>query len=96
MESLEEQYKRYLETNPKSGISFEEWSKNIPFFAKNIFIGSAGMYSIDVEFSSTSPKLNSSQLIKRIKKYYNGYCDINGRPPSKSDFNEFLDTLNQS
>lgn len=96
MESLEEQYKKYLETNPKSGISFDEWSQNVPFFAKNIFIGSAGIYSIDVEFSPAQPKSKDMELITRIREYYNGYHNINGRPPSKSDFNEFLDSLNQS
>jgi hypothetical protein len=96
LESLEEQYKKYLETNPKSGISFDEWSQNIPFFAKNIFIGSAGIYSIDVEFSTNPTKSKSERLITRIREYYNKYYDINGRPPSKSDFNEFLDGFNQS
>jgi len=33
------------------------------------------------------------ELIQKIKNYYNTCCDIDGRPPSKIDFNEFLDGI---
>jgi hypothetical protein len=37
--------------------------------------------------------LDKEEKIQKIRNYYNTCCDINGRPPSKIDFNEFLDTL---
>jgi hypothetical protein len=32
-------------------------------------------------------------VIDKIRNYYNTCCDIDGRPPSKVKFNEFLDLL---
>ena len=32
-------------------------------------------------------------VIDKVRNYYNTCCDINGRPPSKIEFNEFLDSL---
>ena len=32
-------------------------------------------------------------VINKVRNYYNTCCDINGRPPSKIEFNEFLDSL---
>jgi hypothetical protein len=37
--------------------------------------------------------LDKEETIQKIRNYYNTCCDIDGRPPSKIDFNEFLDTL---
>ena len=33
------------------------------------------------------------ELIQKIRNYYNTCYDIDGRPPSKINFNEFLDTI---
>ena len=32
-------------------------------------------------------------VIDKVRNYYNTCCDIEGRPPSKVKFNEFLDLL---
>ena len=32
-------------------------------------------------------------VIDKVRNYYNTCCDIDGRPPSKIEFNEFLDLL---
>jgi hypothetical protein len=32
-------------------------------------------------------------VIDKVRNYYNTCCDIDGRPPSKIEFNEFLDSL---
>jgi hypothetical protein len=96
LKSSEDQYKKYLLDNPGSGLTFEEWSKNISLFAKKIYIGSEGEYSFDVEYPEQIidwPKLN---LISKIRNYYNKYFEINGTPPSKRDFNEFLDGINRN
>lgn len=37
--------------------------------------------------------LNKEELIDKVRNYYNTCYDIDGRPPSKLDFNEFLNTL---
>jgi hypothetical protein len=37
--------------------------------------------------------LGKEETIQKIRNYYNTCCNIDGRPPSKIDFNEFLDTL---
>jgi len=33
------------------------------------------------------------KVVEKIKNYFNGHCNIDGRPPSRTDFNEFLDSL---
>ena len=33
------------------------------------------------------------EVINKVRNYYNTSCDIDGRPPSKIEFNEFLDLL---
>jgi len=33
------------------------------------------------------------ETIKKIRNYYNGHHNIDGRPPSKKDFNDYLDSL---
>ena len=32
-------------------------------------------------------------VIDKVRNYYNTCCDINGRPPSKIEFTEFIDSL---
>ena len=37
--------------------------------------------------------IDKEEVIDKIKNYYNTCYDIDGRPPSKVKFNEFLDLL---
>ena len=96
MKSSEDQYKQYLLDNPGSGLTFEECSKNISFSSKKIYIGSEGEYSFDVEYSEPIIDLPKLNLISKIRNYYNKYFEINGTPPSKRDFNEFLNGINRN
>lgn len=38
-------------------------------------------------------EIKVEEVIDKIRNYYNTCYDIDGRPPSKTDFNEFLNTL---
>ena len=38
-------------------------------------------------------EIKVEEVIDKIRNYYNTCCDIGGRPPSKIEFNEFLDSL---
>ena len=33
------------------------------------------------------------ETIQKIRNYYNGHHNIDGRPPSRQDFNDYLDSL---
>jgi len=33
------------------------------------------------------------ETIQKIRNYYNGHHNIDGRPPSRKDFNDYLDSL---
>jgi rhamnogalacturonyl hydrolase YesR len=65
------------------------------------YIGSEGFYHIDDEeqklwdntLMDGLENLNKEELIDKVKNYYNTCYNIDGRPPSKIDFNEFLDSL---
>jgi GMP synthase PP-ATPase subunit len=37
--------------------------------------------------------IDKEEVIDKIRNYYNTCYDIDGRPPSKLEFNEFLDLL---
>ena len=37
--------------------------------------------------------IDKEEVIDKIRNYYNTCYDIDGRPPSKVEFNEFLDLL---
>ena len=37
--------------------------------------------------------IDKEEVIDKIRNYYNTCYDIDGRPPSKLDFNQFLDLL---
>ena len=37
--------------------------------------------------------IDKEETIQKIRNYYNTCYNIDGRPPSKIDFNEFLDSL---
>jgi hypothetical protein len=64
-------------------------------------IGSEGFVECEYEQLRTQRNITVGELkqkltgdaIDEIKNYYNSYCDINGRPPSRVFFNEFLDTF---
>jgi len=38
-------------------------------------------------------EIKVEEVIDKIRNYYNTCCDIDGRPPSKIEFNEFLNSL---
>ena len=38
-------------------------------------------------------EIEMGEVIDKIRNYYNTCCNIDGRPPSKIEFNEFLDLL---
>jgi hypothetical protein len=40
--------------------------------------------------------LDKEETIQKIRNYYNTCCDIDGRPPSRQDFNEYLDILEKN
>jgi hypothetical protein len=64
-------------------------------------IGSEGFVECEYEELRKKDNITVGELkqnlmgdvIDEIKNYYNSYCDINGRPPSRVFFNEFLDTF---
>ena len=65
------------------------------------YIGSEGFYHMDEEemkiwdntLMDGLKEIEVDEVIDKIRNYYNISCDINGRPPSKLDFNEFLNTV---
>jgi len=65
------------------------------------YIGSDGFYHMDEEeqklwdntLMDGLENLNKEELIDKVRNYYNTCYNIDGRPPSKIDFNEFLDSL---
>jgi hypothetical protein len=66
-----------------------------------VSIGSEGFVECEYEQMRNRHNITVGELkqnlmgdvIDKIKNYYNSYCDINGRPPSRTFFNEFLDTF---
>jgi hypothetical protein len=66
-----------------------------------VSIGSGGFVECEYEEMRQKDNITVGELkqnligdvIDKIKNYYNSYCDINGRPPSRTFFNEFLDTF---
>jgi hypothetical protein len=41
-------------------------------------------------------EVEAYETIQKIRNYYNRLHDIDGRPPSKQDFNEYLDILEKN
>ncbi len=33
------------------------------------------------------------EVVKKIRNYYNTHHNIDGRPPSKTDFNDYIDAV---
>jgi len=65
------------------------------------YIGSEGFYHMDEEeqklwdntLMDGLENIDKEEVIDKIRNYYNTCYDIDGRPPSKIEFNEFLDLL---
>ena len=65
------------------------------------YIGSEGFYHMDEEeqklwdntLMDGLKEIKVEEVIDKIRNYYNACCDIDGRSPSKIEFNEFLDSL---
>ena len=65
------------------------------------YIGSEGYFDMDDEelkicdntLMDGLREIEVDEVIDKIRNYYNTSCDINGRPPSKLDFNDFLNTV---
>jgi len=68
------------------------------------YIGSEGFYHMDEEeqklwdntLMDGLKEIEVEEVIYKIKNYYNTCCDIDGRPPSKIELNEFLDLLKKN
>lgn len=65
-----------------------------------VTIGSEGFVECDLLNESEykiiperSKIIKMEEVINQIREYYNSHHTINGRPPSKKFFNEFLDTF---
>ena len=41
-------------------------------------------------------EVEAYETIQKIRNYYNRLHDIDGRPPSKQDFNEYLDIIEKN
>ena len=41
-------------------------------------------------------EIKVEEVINKVRNYYNTSCDIDGRPPSKIELNEFLDLLKKN
>ena len=48
------------------------------------------------DWQDTTKKTEIKEVIDKIRNYYNTCCDIDGRPPYKVDFNEFLDSIGKN
>ena len=65
------------------------------------YIGSDGYFYMDDDemklwdntLMDGLKEIKVEEVIDKIRNYYNTCCDIDGRPPSKIEFNEFLDSL---
>jgi hypothetical protein len=65
------------------------------------YIGSEGYFHMDEEETKLWDntlrdglgEIEIYETIQKIRNYYNGHHNIDGRPPSKKDFNEFLDSI---
>lgn len=65
------------------------------------YIGSEGYFQMDEEemklwdntLMDGLHEFKVSETIQKIRNYYNGHYNIDGRPPSRKDFNDYLDSL---
>jgi hypothetical protein len=68
------------------------------------YIGSEGYFHMDEEETKLWDntlmdglhEFEVSETIQKIRNYYNGHHNIDGRPPSRKDFNDYLDSLEKN
>lgn len=68
------------------------------------YIGSEGYFHMDEEemklwdntLMDGLHEFQVSETIQKIRNYYNGHHNIDGRPPSRKDFNDYLDSLEKN
>jgi hypothetical protein len=67
---------------------------------KKVCIGSHEYYHDDEGMSIWDNTLRDGldeievyETVQKIRNYYNGHHNIDGRPPSRKDFNDYLDSL---
>lgn len=68
------------------------------------YIGSEGYFYMDEEemklwdntLMDGLHEFEVSETIQKIRNYYNGHHNIDGRPPSRKDFNDYLDSLEKN
>ena len=68
------------------------------------YIGSEGYFHMDEKemklwdntLMDGLHELEVSETIQKIRNYYNGHHNIDGRPPSRKDFNDYLDSLEKN
>lgn len=68
------------------------------------YIGSEGYFHMDEEemklwdntLMDGLHEFEVSETIQKIRNYYNGHHNIDGRPPSRKDFNDYLDSLEKN
>lgn len=76
MENLQKKYKKYLEDNPDSKISFEDWQKDIlpPYVSDNFMIGPEGAFEYgqdDEDFSEWDVTLMDGLEDDNLKETFN-------------------------
>lgn len=68
------------------------------------YIGSEGYFHMDEEemklwdntLMDGLHEFEVSETIQKIRNYYNAHHNIDGRPPSRKDFNDYLDSLEKN
>lgn len=68
------------------------------------YIGSEGYHYMDVEemklwdntLRDGLKEIEVEEVINKIRNYYNTSCAIDGRPPSRVEMGEFLDSLQKT
>ena len=60
---------------------------------ENFYMDDDEMNLWDNTFMDGLENIDKEEVIDKIRNYYNTCYDIDGRPPSKIEFNEFLDLL---
>jgi len=60
---------------------------------ENFYMDDVEMNLWDNTLMDGLENIDKEEVIDKIRNYYNTCYDIDGRPPSKIEFNEFLDLL---
>lgn len=70
---------------------------NIPYLDDDFQLGPDGLpkdkNTWDLSCIDKPKDCEVLNTIQKIRNYYNGYHNINGRPLTKKDFNDFIDSL---